>query len=320
MMILVLEPVDDNGLAWLHRHDYRVIRAFDGARWDALSDEVEALIVRSAPVDAALLERLPNLRVVGKHGVGVENIDFAALAHRDIPVTFTPGAATNAVAEHGVALLFAAARQAIVCDSAVRAGNFDRRHRIRLKELTGAKLGLVGCGRIGTRVARICTAGLGMAVGIVDPYVAGDTMRQLGGRRFASVTGLCRWADHVVVTAPLTGETRGLIGTDELNALGSDGVVVAVGRGGIVDESALADAVSGGRIWAAALDVFSDEPPASDNPVLACERVVLSPHVAGVTDAAMQAMSQEVCKNVVALLEGGTAPLVGEDSMPLDPG
>lgn len=119
---------------------------------------------------------------------------------------------------------------------------------------------------------------------------------------------------------PLTGETHGLIGTDELNALRSDGVVVAVGRGGIVDESALADAVSGSRIWAVALDVFSDEPPASDNPVLACERVVLSPHVAGVTDAAMQAMSQEVCKNMVALLEGSAAPLVGEDSMPLDPG
>jgi phosphoglycerate dehydrogenase-like enzyme len=246
--------------------------------------------------------------------VGTERIDLEATAARNIMVTNTPGANAASVAELAITLLAAAARDIVPNDAMVRAGRFKERHGNRYKqELTGARLGVVGAGRIGRRVSEIARGGFACEIGFYDPYVDVEAVAYLSPNIAATIGELCEWADHIVVAAPVTPETAMLIGLNELTLLGPNGIVVVSSRGGIIDEAALAEALEQGLIHGAALDVYEPEPPLRDNPLFAHSQIVLSPHMGGHTAKTRDRMFTEVCQQTWSLLNGGEAILVGSE-------
>ena len=232
ILVLITESVTDAALAWLKEHGGVPILIYEGQDWQPLADRIRAIIVRAFRVDKEVLDRLPALEIVVKHGTGVNTIDLDETTARGIKVTNTPGANANAVAEHSVALLSALSRDLMDSDPLVREGRFTERFELRqTKELTESRLGIVGAGRIGQRIAQICRGGYGCEIGFVDPYASAKVATSMGANMFADVDELFTWADNVVVAAPLTPETKMLIGASTLKLLGAEGSLVCARLG-----------------------------------------------------------------------------------------
>ena len=314
MHILITEPVHQAALDCFAEKGVHVIADYDGESWEPV-ERIRAIVTRSFKVTSEVLDRLPALEIVAKYGVGVNTIDLDACAARGIKVTNLPGANANSVAEHGVALLNAAIRDLIVCDTVAREGRFEDRFDIRfMAELTDAKVGIYGGGRIGRRIAEICHGGYQCEIGLYDPFLPGGTWDDLSVNRFDAISDMFDWADYVVIAAPLTDQTRMSVGADELRRLGSDGIVVVSSRGGIVDEDALAEAVSSGTIRGAGLDVFDGEPPDPASPLFSLKQIVVTPHVGGASEKSRRRMGLQLCEQVWALLNGQDTILVGNEA------
>lgn len=272
---------------------------------EAALDDVgryDAIIVRVAPLDAQVIERAERLQVIAKHGVGVDNVDVEAASDRGIVVCNTPGANARSVAEHAIALLFGVRRNLRTADRHVRDAGWNRSAFVG-REIAGDTLGLFGFGAIARETADLAQ-GVGQTVLTYDPYVADDDVPAYV-ERVTETVDLFERADAVSVHAPLTPETRGVVSTDELTALGDHGVVVNTSRGALVDETALLDALEEGRLGGAALDTFADEPPGPDHPLYARNDVLLTPHVGGVTTDALARTSRRAATNVRTVYEGG---------------
>lgn len=318
MRILITQPIPTVAVDWLRDQGADVVLGFPGDDWRARAATVEGLVYYSIKIDKPLLDQLPALRVVGKRGVGIDTVDLAELDRRGILLTTVGGefGNHNTVAEHAITLLFAATRAIPMADAFTRAGRFTERMSLPLvREVSESRVGIVGAGRIGGRVADMLRLGFQCEIGIFDPYLDAERTEALHAKRFDTVGALCEWADNVVITAPLTDETRGLLGPAELRRLGPDGIVVVSSRGGIVDETALVEAVRTGAVRGAGIDVYSPEPPAPDNPLFGLDRVVLTPHVAGASDRSRARTSLLICQQVWALLHGEPAPVVGRDGL-----
>lgn len=274
--------------------------------------EAVGLIVRTAPIDAAAIAAAPRLRVIAKHGVGYDNIDVAAASARGIPVTVTATANATSVAEFAFAQMLALAKRSGAMDAAVRSGDWAARHRVVAAELARKTLLVVGFGRIGSRLARRALA-FEMDVLVHDPYLPAERIRAAGCTPAGSLATALPLADVVSLHCPLTAETRGMIGRAELARLRPGALLVNTARGGLVDEAALAEALREGRLAGAALDVFAREPPAADDPLRTAPRLLLSPHVAGVTAESTRRMALEAADNVLAGLAGRLDPSVVVD-------
>jgi len=260
----------------------------------------EGLIVRAGKVTSEAVA-VPSLRVISKHGIGVENIDVEAATGRGIPVFFTPGANARTVAEHALALIFALARGIPQENARVRAGKWDKGAYTGL-ELAGKTLGIVGFGRIGGGLARLAAA-LDMKVLAYDPYAAdsgpGAAVTMVGDLR-----ELLSTSDFVSLHCPLRHENRGMLGAEEFALMRPQAYLVNTARGGLVDEKALVDALRTGSIAGAALDTFAEEPPDPGNPLLSMENVIVTPHVAGSSPRSLAAMGAMAAENVLSVLEG----------------
>lgn len=269
----------------------------------ALADigRYDAVIVRVATLDADVIDRADRLRVIAKHGAGLDNVDIEAASNRGIVVCNTPGANARSVAEHAVALLFAVRRNLRTADRHVRSGGWDR-GAFSGHELTGDTLGLFGFGAIAREMADLAH-GMGQTVLAYDPYVADDDV-PTRVERVGGLPELFTRSDAVSIHAPLTGETRRAVSTEELAALGDGGVLINTSRGPIVDEGALIEALETGTVNGAGLDTFEEEPPGVDHPLYDRDDVLLTPHVGGVTDEALARMSQRAAANVRAVYEG----------------
>lgn len=267
-----------------------------------------ALVVRNRTrVDAALLDAAPRLRVVGRLGAGLDNIDLAACRARGVGVVHAPGANAVSVAEMTIGLLLALARKIPGADASVRAGGWDR-EAFSGVELAGKDLGILGFGRIGRLVAERARA-FGLRIATSHPRLTpGDPGLQRVGARLVGLEELLGAADALTVHLPLTPQTRGLLGRRELALMKPAAFLVQVGRGGVVDEAALADALEGGRLAGAALDVRESEPPAAGDPVAArlarLWNVILTPHVAGLTTESQRRVCVEVAQDVARVLAG----------------
>ena len=313
--IVLMQPLPASSLEYL-RGEADVLLAYEGDDWQARAADIRALIYYSVKIDRPLLDQLPALEVIGKRGVGIDTIDLAATSARGIAITNIQGEDGNAVsvAEHGVALLMAVRRRLPERDAFTRRGEFAGRMKLPLgNEVTGSRVGIVGAGNIGRKIAAMLAAAFGVHLGYYDPYIAPAAAQTFPATRFDEVGALFEWADNVVVAAPLTPESRNLIGRAELARLGPRGVLVVISRGGIVNEHDLAGALTAGQIWGAGLDVYDGEPPAPDNPLFGCETAVLTPHVAGATQESRERTSLSICQQVLALLRGGTAPLADQE-------
>ena len=273
----------------------------------------DAVIVRLFEIGAADLEQSPRLKVIAKHGVGVDNIDCDAATARGIPVVFTPKANANSVAEHTIGLMLALARNVVPASVALREGRFaDRSHFIGV-ELAGRTLGIVGLGRIGSRVAEIAAVGLAMKVCGYDPYVAPGTYAG-PAERMASLDELLAAADFLTLHVGLTAETRHLLDDRRLARIKPGCRVLNTSRGAVIDESALVRALEEGRIAGAALDVFEEEPIATDHPLCGAPNVLLTPHIASSSRESMDRMATDCAQGVLDVLQGRTpADIVSPD-------
>jgi D-3-phosphoglycerate dehydrogenase / 2-oxoglutarate reductase len=262
-------------------------RPLDEAELIQLVEGCSGLIVGVDPVTERVLEAGP-LRVVVKYGSGTDNIDLRSAERLGAKVSSTPGANARSVAELTIALLFALARHLVAHDRAVRAGSWSRRGA---SELAGKRLGVVGYGAVGREVAALATS-LGMQVVAHDPFVKSGDIELVG------LDDLLASCDAVSLHVPLDDSTRGMIGVEALERMRSGALLVNTARGGLVDENALADALSSGRLGGAGLDVFADEPP-SGSPLLRLENAVLSPHAGAATTEAAQRTSLQAVRQLL---------------------
>ena len=299
MKVLVREPIAAAGIELLReRFDVDVDSELDLAE---RIGEYDALIVRSGTkVTEELLDRAERLKVIGRAGVGVDNVDVAAATRRGIVVANAPQSTVISAAEHTVALLLALARNVPQAHAALREGRWER-SRFGGIELAGKTLGIVGFGRIGQQVARRARA-LEMKVVGYDPYVSPERFRALGAEHAAELSDLLAQSDFLTLHLTLTEETHGLLGREQLAATKPGIRVVNVARGELVDEDALADALASGHVAGAALDVFSAEP--YSGPLLELENVVVTPHLGASTEEAQDRAGVIVAEQVCAALEG----------------
>jgi D-3-phosphoglycerate dehydrogenase len=256
----------------------------------------DAVIVRVFEIRTGDLARATRLKVIAKHGVGVDNIDVAAATARRIPVLWTPTANANAVAEHTMTLMLALARNLYPACAATFAGKWGKFEGV---ELAGNTLGVLGFGRIGRRVAEMARHGFAMEVSAYDPLV---TQSDFTLER--SIEAVLRTADFLTLHVPLTLETRHLINTARLQWLKPNCRIVNTSRGGVIDEIALTQALQSGRLAGAALDVFDQEPLRADHPFLRTPNLLLTPHISSSTRESLARMAQDSARGVLDVLQG----------------
>jgi phosphoglycerate dehydrogenase-like enzyme len=262
------------------------------------------IVAATARVDAALLAAAPRLRLVQHQGVGYDNVDVGACRERGLPVALTPEGTTTGVAEHTFLLVLALYKRLRAAESALRAGGWPVWElRAGSFELAGKTLGLVGFGRIGREVARRALA-FEMRVLYSDPLRAPPATEAALRAAYRPLDDLLREADVVSLHLPLTPATRGLIDARALGLMAPHAVLLNTARGPLVDEGALAHALTTGALAGAGLDVFGQEPPAPDNPLLTLENVVLTPHIAAGTRDAFRTKMRAVAANLVRVARG----------------
>ncbi len=255
-------------------------------------------------VDGELLDRAPRLRVVANYAVGFDNIDVPAATQRGVVITNTPGVLTETVADFTMALILGAARRLVEADRYTRANRWRSWEPMLFlgQDVHDATLGLVGLGRIGSAVARRAH-GFTMRILYYDVIRREDLEAELG-IEFRPLPEVLREADFVSVHTPLTAETRHLIGREQMRMMKKTAVLVNTARGPIVDTRALAEALREGWIWAAALDVFEQEPVEPDHPLLALDNVIVIPHIASASVETRTKMALMAAENLLAVLEG----------------
>ncbi|MDE1167740.1 MAG: hydroxyacid dehydrogenase [Pseudomonas sp.] len=263
-------------------------------------EPIDAVISRTLDLSAAAIAACPTLKVISKHGVGVSNIAVPAATERGIPVYVTPGANAQSVTEMTLALMFAAARKVNWMDSELRAGRWSRAQDGL--QLSGRTLGLVGYGQVARRVAQACQA-IGMPVVVYDPLLPAGADLQ-GAERAQTLAHLLPRSQVLSLHVPLTPETRGFIGAEQLALLPQDALLINTARGEVIDEPALIQALRDRQLFAAGLDTMAVEPLPADSPLLTLHNVVLTPHVGGSTPAALAAMALGAVQNVLGYLNG----------------
>ena len=321
MKVLVTDPIAEAGLTRLREAGYEVETAYDVEGDDLLAAvaDANALVVRSGTdVTEAVFEAAPDLVIVGRAGIGVDNIDIDAATDHGVIVANAPEGNVRAAAEHTVAMAFAAARSIPQAHARLKDGEWAKSDYLGT-EVNGKTLGVVGLGRVGQEVAKKCDS-LGMDLVAYDPYIGEDRAAQLGAELVAFETCLER-ADFLTVHTPLTPETEGLISTPELELM-DGGYLVNCARGGVVDEAALAAAVEAGTLDGAAVDVFAEEPVSPDNPLLTVEDVVVTPHLGASTSAAQENVATSIADQISAafadepVINALNAPSVDESAFP----
>lgn len=276
---------------------------------DALFQEIanaNALIVRNrTQVNAQLLAHAPRLRVVGRLGVGLDNIDMELCASKNITVYPAVGANAQAVAEYVIATAFVLLRGAYLSSARVTAGQWPRAQLGNGLEVAGRTLGLVGFGGIGRLTARLASA-LGMKIAAYDPMINSDSAiwAETGAMQM-SLDELLQHSDVVSLHTPLTKDTRHLINAGRIARMKSQAILINTSRGGIVDEQALVAALQAGKLRGAALDVFEDEPVKTKNSLPDMPNLILTPHIAGLTQEANERVSGVIAEKVMGYFKGG---------------
>jgi len=301
--IIVAEKISALAIAQLQEPGWTVLTAdqLDGKLAEQL-ETADALIVRSAvQADTKLLEHAKKLRVIGRAGVGVDNIDLEAATRKGIAVMNTPGANAVAVAEQTLGMMLAMARHLCRADALMHAGKWEKKS-LQGTELRGKALGIIGLGRIGMEVARRARA-FGMTLVAHDPFVSVAVAKEQS-IRLASLDELYAAADYISLHVGLTPQTTGMINAASIAKMKKGVRLVNCARGELVNEADLAQALKQGQVASAALDVFTEEPP-KNSPLLALENVVLTPHLAGSTQEAQEAVGVQIAQQVKEYLKHG---------------
>jgi D-3-phosphoglycerate dehydrogenase/(S)-sulfolactate dehydrogenase len=274
------------------------------AELKAIIGEYEALAVRSATkVTAEIIDAGKKLKVIGRAGVGVDNIDLEAANKHGVVVMNTPGGNTITVAELTVAMMTAISRHIPQATASIKSGKWEKK-KFQGRELFNKTLGVIGIGNIGSVVVERCL-GMKMKVLAYDPFISDEAARQLGVER-VTLDQLLAQSDYVSIHVPLTEQTRNLVGKDVLAKMKKGAFLVNCARGGIVDEAALHDALAKGHLGGAAFDVFANEPVSPDNPLLKLDNFICTPHLGASTEEAQQNVATALAEQMVEYLSHGT--------------
>jgi D-3-phosphoglycerate dehydrogenase / 2-oxoglutarate reductase len=302
-LVYVLEQIAPSAVATL-RQSCDVVEPGDPRR-DRWPEDADGIIVRTSKVTADLLKTAVRLKVVGKHGVGVDNIDLDAARAQGIAVISTPGANANAVAELAVGLALSVARRISLLDRVLREGGLNGTPPQGF-ELSGRTVGVVGMGSVGRRTAMLFKNAFGAPLLAFDPFAPDSAFNEVGAERHTSLDAMLAQVDVLTLHIPLSPDTADLIDGRRLGLMRREAILLNLSRGGIVDETALHAALEGGSIAGAASDVFVEEPPAKDHPLLSLGNFVATPHVGAATAESMERMGMDAVAGVVAVLCGGT--------------
>ncbi len=321
--VLVSDTLSDAGLAVLRAQPALEVDYQPGLKEAELAAAIgpyEALVIRSgSKVTAKVLGAAPLLRVVGRAGIGVDNVDVHEASRRGVIVMNTPTGNAVTTAEHAISLLLSLARNIPQATASLKAGKWEK-SKFEGHEITGKTIGIIGLGNIGRIVAERAQ-GLKMHVLGQDPVLSVDRAAQLG-IELVPLDELFRRSDFITVHTPLTDQTRGIVGAAAFDKCKKGVLVVNAARGGIVDEKALVAALESGKVGGAALDVFEKEPPPPDHPLLGHPRVILTPHLGASTEEAQERVAVEIAEQVAAFLtEGGVKnavniPALGAEAVP----
>jgi len=303
MKVLVADRLEKDGLELLQKEDGIKVDVKPGLSPEELKEAIagyDAVIVRSGSrLTKEIIEAGKNLKVIGRAGVGVDNVDLEAATRRGIIVMNTPEGNTTATAEHTMTMMLALARRVPQAHMSLVKGKW-KREEFTGTELQGKVLGIIGLGRIGREVARRAAQGFGMKVIAYDPFITEESVKPLGVA-FLDFKKLLKQVDFISVHTPLTPETKHLIDREAFSLMKPGVRIVNCARGGIVDEKALLQAIRSGKVAGAALDVFEKEPPGK-NPLLKCPQVIATPHLGAATREAQENVSVAVARQVVDAL------------------
>lgn len=306
--LLIAGKLHPAGLALLEGRDgftYDLVEEISEDSYAPLIDRADALVIRTQPLSSATVARASRLKLVSRHGVGYDSIDVAALNRQRIALCVTGDVNSLSVAEHAMMLILACAKRLIRADRSVREGSWGWRNALEAVEITDNNLLIIGFGRSGRHLARMAE-GFGMKTRAFDPFLLGKGWPDGPVAPVTSLAEGLAWADVISVHVPKAG--RPILGAEEFAQVKPGVIIVNTARGGIVDAIALAAALTAGRVGAAGLDVFDDEPPAQDHPLLAFDQVLLTPHIAGLTRPAAERMALSCVQNVLDFFAGHLAP------------
>jgi D-3-phosphoglycerate dehydrogenase len=303
--IFVADDVNEDKLAPLREGGFNVVKKtkLEGEALAAEIKDADGVIVRSATrITAELMDAAEKLRVIGRAGVGVDNIDVKAATERGIVVMNAPDGNTITTAEHTIALLVSMARNVPQAHAKLQSGVWDKKSFVGV-ELNGKTLGVVGLGRIGRHVARIAK-GFGMNILAFDPFVSIEQAKDFGFE-LGSLDEVFSKADFLTIHTPVTDETRNIIGRDAFSKMKKGVRLVNCARGGLVDEAALLEAIEAGTVAAAAMDVFATEPLPADSPLLKNDKIITTPHLGASTTEAQQGVALTVAEQMRDFLLSG---------------
>ena len=309
--ILIVQAIHDRGVQ-VFDDRFEVSVASDPSVATVIREieGVAGVVVRTAPFPREIIEAATCLKVIGRHGVGVDNIDVQAATEKGIAVVYTPNATTTSVVEMTLTMLGALAKQLCVRDQATREGRWEIRNSYSSIDLDGKTLGLIGLGRIGSLVARRVSSAFGMKVIVFDPYITPERAAELDVTLVRDMDDIFRQADVVSLHTPLTPETRGLVNAARLRLMKPSAFLLNLSRGEVVEEKALYEALKTGKIAGAGLDVYDPEPPVAGNPLFGLDNVIFSPHCATLTKECVIRMATGAAEGVVDVLSGKIPPFV----------
>ena len=317
MQILVAGKLHPAGLALLERAEgvtFTHVEEISEASYQPYLVEADAVVIRTQLMGAASIAKAPRLQIVSRHGVGYDAVDVAALNARRIPLCIVGDVNSVSVAEHAMMLIMACVKRLIRSDRSVRQGPWGWRNMLEQGEVAGKTLLILGYGRIGRHLARMAEA-FGMEIVAYDPWALAHGWPEGAARPVATLEEGLALADVISVNLPKAD--RPILGAAELALVKRGAVIVNTARGGIVDEGALAEALTSGQVGAAGLDVFDAEPPTADHPLLGFDQVILTPHTAGLTAEAAERMAISSVQNVLDFFAGRLDPalIINKDAI-----
>ncbi|MFA6506305.1 MAG: hydroxyacid dehydrogenase [Treponemataceae bacterium] len=305
---LLPQPIEKEAVALLEKAGFEIVLAPECKPEvvGPLMKGVHVVILRTGiKVTGDLLKDADELLMISRTGAGVDNVDLKAATERGILVTSSLGANTTSVSEHCLALLLALSKQLFLMDREVRGGNFAIRYKNLPRDLRGKTLGVLGFGRIGSLTAKACRDVFDMKILANDDFLPDDAKKSLSSWvEFRDLDTLFSQADAITIHIPFVPEAAGLVGKRLLGKMKKTAFIINTSRGGIIDEAALAEALETGNIAGAGLDVFEDEPPKRDNPLLKLPNVILTPHSAALTEECVLRMAVAGAERAVELSEG----------------
>jgi D-3-phosphoglycerate dehydrogenase len=303
--VVCLRPVHPEALAQLRAVPGVTVEVLDPVNAETVARSMpnaDAVIVRATPINREFLAHAPKLRIVARHGVGYDAVDVPALTERGIPLTVTPDANAACVAEHAMMLLLNVARQTFFYDRQTRALQWSNPPVPATFDLGGRTILVMGFGRIGGRVARLCKA-FDMKVLVRDPYIPQNTIKGAGFIPVKDLQAGLAEADVVTVHLPSSAETRGIINGEFLASMKQGAVLINTARGTLVDEKALAAALTSGHLSGAGVDVLWDEPAVESNPLLQLPNIVITPHTAAATEQGLRRMALSCADSILACFD-----------------